>query len=275
MTARGASLRVRGAALHYTVRGAGPPLLVIQGGARDADRAAALAHPLASAYQVVAYDRRGLRRSRIDDPSEAVSIETHSDDAHRLLAAVTEHPAFVFGSSLGALIGLDLVATHPEQIRLLVAHEPLSADLLAGRERHDLTAAQRELEETFGREGILGAMAKLASLTGDAGMPDPATRKLSDLRFFLGNDIAAARRYRLELPGLRSAAARVVAGAGTASEETLPRRCAEGLAERLGCPLVEFPGGHSGYVSVPDAFAATLRDALDTHDPQPRPTPPG
>ena len=83
MTARARSLRVRGAALHYTVRGAGPPLLVIQGGARDADRAAALAHRLASTHQVVAYDRRGLRRSRVDDPTEAVSIETHSDDAHR------------------------------------------------------------------------------------------------------------------------------------------------------------------------------------------------
>jgi len=188
-----------------------------------------------------------------------------------LLAAVTEQPAFVFSSSLGALIGLDLVATHPEQVRLLVAHEPMSAEMLAGRERRDLKAVRRELEEIFGREGTFGAMAKLAALTGDAAVP-PESRKLSDLRFFLGNDVAAARRYRLKLPGLRSAAARIVAGAGTASGETLLRRCAEGLAERLSCPLVEFPGGHSGYVSVPDAFAATLRDALITHDPQPGPT---
>ncbi len=255
-------LRVPGATLHYTVRGAGPTLLIIQGGARDTDRSAALAGHLAPAYRVVGYDRRGLSRSHLDDPAQPVSIERHGEDAHRLLAALTDEPAFVFGSSLGALIALDLMGTHPEQVRLLVAHEPIAAELLDAPERSRLRAGQRELEGTLGRDGIFAAIAKLATLTGDADTADPESGKAADLRFFLSNDAAAARRYSLKLPALRAVAGRIVPAAGIASRGWLLRRCAEGLAERLNRPLVEFPGGHSGYVFVPEGFAATLRETL-------------
>ncbi len=47
-----------------------------------------------------------------------------SDDAHHLLAALTTGPVLVFGGSLGALLGLDLVAHYSEQVRTLGAHEP-------------------------------------------------------------------------------------------------------------------------------------------------------
>ena len=255
-------LKVPGATLHYQVHGIGPTLLIIQGGARDADRATALAQELAPAYRVVTYDRRGLSRSRLDDPAQTVSIEVHAEDAHRLLAALTGEPAFVVGSSLGALIALGLMGTHPEQVRMLVAHEPIAAELLDEPERSMLVIGQRELETSFRRDGIFAAIARLAAITGDADTTDPGGGKAADLRFFLGNDSAAARRYKLRMPTLRAAAGRIVPGAGIGSRGRLLHRCAEGLAERLHRPLVEFPGGHSGYVYVPDAFAATLRTTL-------------
>ena len=74
-----------------------------------------------------------------------MSIARHGDDAHRLLAALTDEPAFVVGLSLGALIALELIATHPEQVRMLVAHEPISAELLVEPARSRLRAGQREL----------------------------------------------------------------------------------------------------------------------------------
>jgi hypothetical protein len=39
-------------------------------------------------------------------------------------------------------------------------------------------------------------------------------------------------------------------------------RAAVAVAERLGTPLVTFPGGHDGFIGEPDAFATTLRDVL-------------
>ena len=61
-------------------------------------------------------------------------MHTHSEDAHRLLANLTKEPAYVFGSSSGAVIGLDLYIRHPEQVQLLIPHEPVLLQLLSENE---------------------------------------------------------------------------------------------------------------------------------------------
>jgi pimeloyl-ACP methyl ester carboxylesterase len=109
------TLRVPGASLYYKVRGSGPVLLMIAGGAGDAESFNLVADHLIDHYTVVTYDRRGLSRSPPDDPDQRIEIETHSDDVHRLLAALGTAPACVLGNSIGALIGLDLALHHPEQ----------------------------------------------------------------------------------------------------------------------------------------------------------------
>ena len=107
------TVRVAGATLFYRVRGNGPLLLILSGGDGDADTTDALCDQLLDRYTVVTYDRRGLSRSTIDADVGDLQIATHSEDAHHLLIALSHEPAFVFGSSIGALIGLDLVARHP------------------------------------------------------------------------------------------------------------------------------------------------------------------
>ncbi len=56
--------------------------------------------------------------------------EQQADDVHRLLSALGAQPAYVFGSSGGAVVGLALVTAHPDQVRTLVAHEPPVVELL-------------------------------------------------------------------------------------------------------------------------------------------------
>src|SRR5262249_59794224 len=127
------TLRVPGAALYYEVGGSGPVLLLICGGVYDAAGYAALAERLAGRYTVVTYDRRGNSRSPLDGPPAPQRIQVHGDDAHRVLSAVgvtASEPAHVFGNSSGAMIGLELAARHPEQVRTLVAHEPPIFELL-------------------------------------------------------------------------------------------------------------------------------------------------
>src|SRR5581483_12259826 len=102
---------VPGARLYYEVRGAGPVLLLICGGVYDAAGYAALAGELADRYTVVTYDRRGNSRSAAGVPHEPQRLEVHGDDAYRVLTAVgvtAREPAYVFGNSSGASIGLDL-----------------------------------------------------------------------------------------------------------------------------------------------------------------------
>lgn len=267
-------LDVAGAELFYRTRGKGPILLTLQGGAGDAEGSDGLATALADRYTVVSCDRRGLARSPIHDPSEPINITTHGDDASGLLAALTSEPAYVFGSSLGALIGLDLAATHPEQVRLLVAHEAALADLLDESERSELKQRQRDVDETFKSEGLFPATHKLLAIAGGFGDdPEPEVevegpsgermaRHVANMQFFLTHDAPAAHRYALNLTALRSTREAIVPAAGLVSRDSLPYRCAQSLARLLDRDLHEFPGGHAGYISRPKAFGEELHRAL-------------
>jgi pimeloyl-ACP methyl ester carboxylesterase len=222
-------------------------------------------------YTVITYDRRGLSQSRPDHDVEALELQTHTDDVHHLLTALTTEPALVFGSSIGALIGLDLVSRHSDQVNALVAHDPPLPQLLPEQERIKAERDQLEMEEIYQRSGIGPAMAKIVTFLGidfdqdrepDVAMPPPSAQRLADMAFFFQHDAPAARRYRLDLTALRSAATRIVPAAGRTSQDTWPSDCSDRLAEVIGTSVVEFPGGHSGYVFHPQAFAETLHRTL-------------
>jgi pimeloyl-ACP methyl ester carboxylesterase len=270
--ARAADLPVPGAALHYKVRGNGPLLLLLQGGDGDADASEAIAGRLAGGYTVLSYDRRGLSRSPVSDLAAPVDMAVHSEDASRLLAALGSEPALVFGVSLGAVLGLDLISRHPEQVRLLVAHEPPATGLLPEPGRGQAVRDQEEVEEIYRREGTAAAMHKFVAMAGirfddrepDIAIPRPRPERSANLEFFLAHDAPAVRRYQLDLPALHRAAARIVPAAGTGTQ-AFPRDCAQALADELGRPLAEFPGNHSGFILRPRAFAARLREILDSY----------
>ena len=264
------TLRVSGANLYYQVRGIGPFLLILQGGDGDAGGSDGLADHLVNHYTVVTYDRRGLSRSTLDEPFEPPRLETYSDDAHRLLVALTTEPVFVLGTSIGALIGLDLVARHPEQVRTLVTHEPPALELLPGAERTQVVRDQEELDETFRREGMTAGMKKGMAKSGlnfedrepDVVLPQPSPQRAANLEFFRTYDAPAAHRYKLDMVALKKASTRVVPAGGRTSQEMWTHHSAEALADQLGTVFAEFPGGHNGHVLHPRAFAERLRDVL-------------
>ena len=195
---KGGLLRVPGATLYYKVQGTGPLLLMLQGGDGDADATDALAAHLVERYTLLSYERRGLSRSPLDDPSAAPDLSTHGDDASRLLQAVTDEPAMLFGASFGALLGLELVSRHPEQVRLLVAHEPPATELLPEHDRERAVRGQEEVEQLYRREGIAAALRKFVAITGidhddrepDVDLAGPKPERIANLDFFLANDRA-------------------------------------------------------------------------------------
>ena len=65
------------------------------------------------------------------------------------------------------------------------------------------------------------------------------------------------------MPLLRRSSPRIVVGVGDESTpEQLVYQTAHALAERLGGQPTQFPGGHGGFGSHPDGFAARLREVL-------------
>ena len=55
----------------------------------------------------------------------------------------------MFGTGLGGLIGLELLAQHPEQVKMLVVHEAPTAELLPDEARAGLAARQQAMLDAF------------------------------------------------------------------------------------------------------------------------------
>lgn len=280
-------LKVPGAELYYEIRGSGPVLLLACGGVYDAAGYSELAQRLADRYTVVTYDRRGNSRSPLEGPPQRQRIAVHADDAHRLLTAVGvtgDERAAVFGNSSGAIIGLELAIQHPEQVRVVVAHEPPLFEVLPDREY--FRTMLRDVAEAFAVGGvpaagqILGERLQMrqapqeeqeARIPGGAeepaGSPDPETLAMlarfeRNTEFFMGYEVPGFGEYSPNLDQLRASGVRVVMAAGKESEGEPPYRAAFALADLLGTETVIVPGDHGGFGIAPDEFAAALRAAL-------------
>ncbi len=266
------TLQLRGASLYYETRGSGPVVLLIAGGREDAGALEGIATLLARDYRVVTYDPRGHSRSPLDGPPKDQRIEVHSDDAHRLLETVAYAPVGVFGSSSGAMVGLDLIARHPGQVARLVAHEPLLFEVLP--DAATWRAFADDVYKTYQREGARPALRKFAAgagldparrRRGAERLPEVSARRkwlAGNLDFFFAHEVVPFTRYVPALPALDANKNRIVLAGGQDSRERLSYRPAAWLAERFGTRVVDFPGGHSGYVGQPAAFAAKLREVL-------------
>jgi len=260
-------LDVPGASLYYEAQGSGPVLLLI-GHPMGASGFASIAPLLAPFYTVVTYDPRGFGRSTIDDPDQDGEPDLVADDVRRILEAVGQRPAYIFGSSGGAITGLALITHYPDHVALLIAHEPPLALLLS--EAEEARAGMHEVYETYRTVGISAAWQTFSSFTGmhidgqDEVVdthPASAEEVATSERFF-GHGLLPVAFYEPDVAALHTVGSRIVVGGGTTSKGEFPRRTATALANCLGTPVIDFPGGHVGFISDPKEFADVLRRVL-------------
>jgi pimeloyl-ACP methyl ester carboxylesterase len=278
------TLAVPGATLAYDVREAAspePPLVLI-GSPMGASGFGTLASHFPD-RTVVTYDPRGVERSAKDDPATTSTPAQHADDLHRIIEAIGGGPVDLFASSGGAVNALALVASHPGDVRTLVAHEPPLASLVPDREA--ALAASRAVARAYAEGGFGAGMARFIGVVShhgpftaaDAEAPtsDPATFGLpagddgSRTDPLLFQNIVSSTHFEPDFGELRAAPTRIVIAVGTESEGQLAFRGGVAAAERLGAEAVRFPSDHGGFLGGehgqagdPDAFAAKLREVL-------------
>jgi pimeloyl-ACP methyl ester carboxylesterase len=282
------TLDVPGALITYDVRrndATTEPALVMIGSPMGAAGFGTLAGHFTD-RTVVTYDPRGVERSRKADDTSESTPEQHADDVHRVISALGAGPVDLFATSGGAVNALALVARHPEQVRILVAHEPPTAQVLPDRE--PAFAATEDIQRTYQRSGVGPAMAKFIALVTYKGLipadyverpaPDPAMFGLpttddgSRNDPLVGQNIITCTHYQPDFDALRTASTRIILAAGAESEGELAHRGAEAVAEGLGTTPVTFPSNHAGFLGGeygqtgdPEAFAAKLREVLSTN----------
>lgn len=279
------TLEVPGAVLTYDIRrndtSTEPPLLMI-GSPMGASGFGTLAGHFAD-RTVVTYDPRGVERSERTDPAPESTPDQHADDLHRIIAALGEGPVDLFASSGGAVNALALVARYPEDVRVLVAHEPPAAQVVPDREA--ALAATRAVADTYQRRGSNAGMAHFIALVmhkgpfatdfADQPGPDPAMFGMpgeddgSRNDPLLAQNLITCTQYEHDFNALQAASTRIVIAAGAESDGELAQRAALAIAERLGQQAVTFPSNHGGFLGgehgqtgEPEAFAGKLREVL-------------
>ncbi|GIJ73707.1 alpha/beta fold hydrolase [Virgisporangium ochraceum] len=280
------TLDVPGAVLHYDVRevpGATAPTLLLIGSPMDATGFGTLAGYITD-RTVVTYDPRGIGRSTRTDGAAESTPDLHADDLSRLITALGAGPVDIFASSGGAVNALALVARHPEQVRVLVAHEPPALTTLP--DAKEALAAVADIRATYDRAGAGPAMVKFITATSLKGevpadfaalpTPDPAQFGMSSdddgsrTDPLLGQNLVTCTHYEPDFAALRAASTRIVMAVGEESGGEMAHRAGVAVAAGLGTEPVTFPSNHGGFLGneygmpgQPEPFAAKLREILD------------
>ncbi len=260
----------------------GRPPLVMIGQPMDAGGFATLASFFPD-RTVVLYDPRGLGRSTRRDGREDHDPVVQAEDVHALIEALDAGPVDLFASSGGAVTALALVAAHPDDVAVLVAHEPPMIPVLPDAEAAD--RARNEVTAAYQAGGAGAGMASFIAMTSWRGeyseayfeqpAPDPARFGLPTADDGSRDDPLLSDRswavsgYRPDVEALRRARTRVVLAVGEESLGIFTGRAAEATAALLGQEAAVFPshhggfvGGEYGYAGQPEAFARRLREVL-------------
>lgn len=229
--------------------GAGAPMLLVHGSAADRTTWSIqlASKALRERFTLGAYDR-------VPGPR---SIEQHADD----LAALIDEPAFVVGSSFGAVVVLDLVRRRPERVRAAVLCEP---PLAASDDAPPIP------EAFLGRFDAIAAAEGgdaagelfLREVLGDAAyerMPRMFQVRAKALWRAIRDDCAALGDYRVRYAELGAIDVPILLVAG---ERSAPfyRATALSLARGLGRAGVEIlaGAGHMMHAEAHRAFAELL-----------------
>jgi pimeloyl-ACP methyl ester carboxylesterase len=281
------TLETNGADIVYDVHGplpaAGgrPPLFMI-GQPMDASGFSTLASYFPD-RTVITYDPRGLGRSVRKDRATDHSPTVQAEDVHAVIKALGVGPVEMFASSGGAVTALALVAAYPDDVTILVAHEPPLVPVLS-----DAAAAERALAgvrdayQAGGRGAGMAAFIAMTSWPGEFSdayfarpAPDPAQFGMSAEDDgsrddpVLSDRSSAVSGYHPDFAALAASPARIVIAVGEESLDVFTGRTSAATAELLGQQATVFPshhggfmGGDSRYAGQPEAFASRLREVL-------------
>lgn len=260
-----ATVEVNGARIYHEVRGSGPSVLFIAGATGDAGHFERVAELLSDEFTVVTYDRRANSRSPRPEGWGSTSTEEQSDDAAALIEALGLAPVTVFGTSGGAIIGLDLVIRHPGLLRGAILHDSAMFSVLPNPEEV-MGPVQEAVEGGIQRGGPRGGMeAFLRFFAGEEGFESLDSglreRMLGNAECFFGLEFEAIGPYRPDDVRLSGVEAPMMVMAGAASPPFLVK-VSRWLADRLNVELRRLPGAHTPYFDRPEEMAQALRPLL-------------
>ncbi|KAK7421373.1 hypothetical protein QQX98_002267 [Neonectria punicea] len=267
-------LTAPGAVLHYETFGTKGPLLALIPGA---DGRGSVFHPaaefLAADFTVVCWDRRGYSQSLLVGQQDFERrLQTDADDAQRLIEHLShDGTAVVFGTSSGAVVAQQLLASHPDCVAKLIAHEPPAFSILPEQFQVQASGLINYIYNTYRAHGPEAAMEAFASGLSE-GPDSKMMRHCMDVK--RGDEIRAnclfwfefeLRQYTgaaVDVEGLARAGQKLILAVGEGSGDGPGAGPVKALAAQLGKEVLRIPGGHLGFMLIPEEFAKKLQELL-------------
>lgn len=131
------------------------PLICVHGITAQHRAFNALAQHLGEDYELVGVDLRG--RGDSDKPESGYGLETHAEDAMRVLDHLNLESAVLVGHSMGGFVGLQAALSYPERVRALVLldggwpRQEVSEEELTEEQQEELEEARRGLQRAYSR----------------------------------------------------------------------------------------------------------------------------
>lgn len=272
-TARGS-----GTDLYYERRGDGQPLLLVVGGGGDHGYYDGLAENLADEFTVLTYDRRGNSRSVLHGSPRPLVMREQSADALAVLDANDLEAALMFGNSGGASVVLDLAARHPGRVNAAVVHEPPVPAVLPDPAPY--LAVCDEMDRLLATSGWTAAFTyfqvklgrvppEVSAVMLDPGphLPPGPVRELllrvsQNWEYMTRYEIRSFIDYQPDLAAIAANGTPVALAYGADTDDPGAIQMTQVTAARLASECAILPGGHTGPMEVPDAFAPVLRGLL-------------
>jgi pimeloyl-ACP methyl ester carboxylesterase len=249
------AVRANGTDLYYEVRGRGPELLLVSGAEGDAGEWGKVVPLLEDDFTTICYDRRAFSRSPRPAAFAGTTVEEQAADAAALLEALGMAPAYVWGNSSGAIIGLALTLRHPEVVRMAMVHEP---PLFAGM------ADSAQVLSFLQQATANGKVPFLRMLTGDIvydALPADYRARLAADQTWIEHEFDVFEYYRPSDEELAAAQRPIAVLCGLESPPFFGE-AANWLAGKLGTQALFIPGGHGPHYDMPEEVAEAVKSLV-------------
>jgi 3-oxoadipate enol-lactonase len=217
--------------------------------------------PLGAAFEVLAYDQRGLGQSSV--PEWPYAMADFAGDAAALLDAVGWDDCLVLGVSFGGMVAQELAIRHPERVRRLVlactsaggeGGESYPLQKLVELSPDERSAVRMELIDTRWDAAWRQANPEMVRLIGERMGLDGAA---GDQPQGLTNQLAARADH--DTAGRLGGISCPTLVCGGHFDGIAPPANSEFLAARIpGARLELFDGGHGFFMQDPAALPAII-----------------
>jgi 3-oxoadipate enol-lactonase len=249
--------------IYWERGGSGERLLFISGTGGDLrNKPSPMEGPLVAAFDVLAYDQRGLGQSSV--PDGPYSMAGYADDAAALLDALGWDTCLVVGVSFGGMVAQELAIRHPARVRRLVlACTSSGGEGGASYPLHELAELQgearaiRQLEILDTRWDAAWRLANQSQwqtmVEGFSAYLNGATAVSPERQQGAARQLDARRRHDTTDRLARIACPTLVCG-GRFDGIAPPANSAFLAAAIPGAAVAYFDGGHQFFLQDPTAF---------------------